>query len=121
MSFIKIQCIGRLRQILRQWRDKAYRSSHRTPSDVPSGHLAVRVGINHTRFVVRASYLNHPIFKKLLVEAEEEYGFSNHGPLAIPCEEVTFQEVIRFISRSESGIESQPLLHHHRMQRYIED
>ncbi|CAL0326998.1 unnamed protein product [Lupinus luteus] len=116
----KIQSIVKLRQMLRQWRDKAHRSFHRTPSDVPSGHLAVCVGINQTRFVVRTSYLNHPVFKKLLVEAEEEYGFSNHGPLAIPCEESLFQEVIHFISRSESGIESQPLLHRYRIQGYVD-
>ncbi|KAK7283402.1 hypothetical protein RIF29_12897 [Crotalaria pallida] len=99
----KIRHIVRLRQMLRRWRNKARMSAHRTPSDVPAGHVAVCVGINNTRFVVRATYLNHPVFKKLLVEAEEEYGFSNHGPLAIPCEEALFEEVVRFISRSESS------------------
>ncbi|MBA0775674.1 hypothetical protein Gotri_010791, partial [Gossypium trilobum] len=55
------------------------------------------------RFVVRVTYLNHPVFRKFLAEAEEEYGFSNQGPLTIPCDESVFEEVIRFISRSESG------------------
>ncbi|OIW20615.1 hypothetical protein TanjilG_17062 [Lupinus angustifolius] len=103
IKFSQFQYIVKLCQILRQWRGKAHRSIRRTPPDVPSGHLAVCVDINHTRFVVRASYLNHPVFKKLLVEAEEEYGFSNHGPLTIPCEEVLFQEAIRFISRLIQG------------------
>ncbi|XP_028766591.1 auxin-induced protein 6B-like [Neltuma alba] len=99
----KIRHIVRLRQMLRQWRNKARMSARRIPSDVPAGHVAVCVGNNSRRFVVRASYLNHPVFKKLLVQAEEEYGFSNHGPLAIPCDEAVFEEVLGYISRSESG------------------
>lgn len=91
--------------MLQRWRNKArMMSAHRTPSDVPAGHVAVCVGSNSRRFVVRATYLNHPVFNNLLVQAEEEYGFSNHdGPLAIPCDEVLFEEVLRSISRSESG------------------
>ncbi|KAM1012344.1 hypothetical protein ACFX13_043214 [Malus domestica] len=99
----KIRHIVRLHQLLRRWRSKACTSNKRIPSDVPTGHVAVCVGTSRTRFVVRASYLNHPVFKKLLVQAEEEYGFSNSGPLAIPCDESLFEEVLRFISRSESG------------------
>ncbi|XVE94590.1 hypothetical protein REPUB_Repub02eG0021600 [Reevesia pubescens] len=99
----KIRHIVRLRQMLRQWRNKARMSASRTPADVPAGHVAVCVGTSCRRFVVRASYLNHPVFKKLLIQAEEEYGFTNQGPLAIPCDESDFEEVIRFISRSESA------------------
>ena len=99
----KIRHIVRLRQMLRRWRNKARLSANRIPSDVPAGHVAVCVGSSCRRFVVRATHLNHPIFKKLLVQAEEEYGFNNQGPLAIPCDESLFEEVLRFISRSESG------------------
>ena len=104
----KIRHIVRLRQMLRRWRNKARMSANRSsaaapPSDVPAGHVAVCVGINCTRFIVRATYLNHPVFQKLLVQAEEEYGFANNGPLAIPCDEALFEDAIRFISRSESG------------------
>ena len=113
--------IVRLRQMLRRWRSKARMSAHRIPSDVPAGHVAVCVGTNSRRFVVRATYLNHPVFKKLLVEAEEEYGFSNHGLLAIPCDEALFEQLLRFISRSDCHLalrnnlhfylQSLPLLH----------
>ena len=98
----KIRHIVRLRQMLRRWRNKARLSSASrcVPSDVPSGHVAVCVGSECRRFVVRASYLNHPILSNLLVQAEEEYGFVNQGPLVIPCEESVFEEAIRFISRS---------------------
>ncbi|KAL2318842.1 hypothetical protein Fmac_032718 [Flemingia macrophylla] len=99
----QIRHIVRLRQMLRRWRSKARMSATRAPSDVPAGHVAVCVGSNSTRFVVRATYLNHPVFKKLLLEAEEEYGFSNHGPLAIPCDENLFREILRFISRTDSS------------------
>ncbi|GMI83100.1 SMALL AUXIN UPREGULATED RNA 69 [Hibiscus trionum] len=99
----KIRCIVRLRQMLRRWRNKARMSASRIPSDVPSGHVAVCVGTSGRRFVVQVTYLNHPVFKNFLIQAEEEYGFSNEGPLTIPCDESVFEEVIRFISRSESG------------------
>ncbi|KAG6699404.1 hypothetical protein I3842_08G066100 [Carya illinoinensis] len=94
----KIYHIVRLCQMLRRWRNKARMSANRIPSDVPAGHVPVCVGTSCKRFVVPATYLNHPVFKKLLVQAEEEYGFANQGPLAIPCDESLFEEVLRFIS-----------------------
>ncbi|KNA16079.1 hypothetical protein SOVF_092000 [Spinacia oleracea] len=98
----KIRHIVRLRQMLRRWRSKA--AQRRIPSDVPAGHIAVTVGCNSRRFVVRASYLNHPVLRKLLVQAEEEYGFTNQiGPLSIPCDEKVFEEIIRFLNRSDSN------------------
>ncbi|XXG74940.1 hypothetical protein AAC387_Pa07g3548 [Persea americana] len=107
----KIQYIVRLRQMLRRWRAKAAVAAKinaaggappgRIPADVPAGHVAVRVGTNSRRFVVRATYLNHPLFKKLLAQAEEEFGFGNSGPLAIPCDESVFEEILRFVSRKD--------------------
>ncbi|XP_022772137.1 auxin-induced protein 6B-like [Durio zibethinus] len=100
----KILRIVRLMQMLRRWRNKASSmSASPIPSDVPSGHVAVCVGTSCRRFVVRTTYLNHPVFRKLLIQTEEEYGFTNQGPLAIPCDESVFEEVIRFISQSESN------------------
>ncbi|GLT92026.1 hypothetical protein SLE2022_098850 [Rubroshorea leprosula] len=99
----KIRHIVKLQQMLRRWRNKARVSAGRIPADVPAGHVAVCVGTNCKRFVVRATYLNHPVFEKLLLQAEEEFGFTNQGPLAIPCDESVFEEAIRFISLSESG------------------
>ncbi|KAI4388471.1 hypothetical protein MLD38_000793 [Melastoma candidum] len=108
----RIRRIVRLRQMLRSWRDKARfsspslsspsRRSGRAPSDVPAGHVAIYAGREgqSRRFVVRATHLNHPVFAKLLAEAEEEYGFGHDGPLMIPCEESVFEDVIRFASGS---------------------
>ncbi|KAI3515292.1 hypothetical protein L1887_14128 [Cichorium endivia] len=98
----RIHHIVRVRQMLRRWRRRSSSSSRRCiATDVPAGHVAICVGSNCRRFIVRATYLNHPIFQKLLIEAEEEYGFTNAGPLTIPCEESEFEQILRFISRPE--------------------
>ncbi|WOH00668.1 hypothetical protein DCAR_0520041 [Daucus carota subsp. sativus] len=123
----KICSIIKLRLLLRRWRKNTSRSSRRIPCDVPPGHIAVYVGLNHRRFVVHLAHLNHPVFKKLLAQAEEEYGFTTSGPLHIPCDELIFQDFLRCLcGRSDykaSGVclrtklishdawaESQPLL-----------
>lgn len=111
----KIRHIVRLRQLLLRWRNRAASSRNtklaaapgsgggsRIPPDVPAGHVALSVGADCRRFVVPATYLNHPLFQKLLVQAEEEYGFAHQGPLAIPCDESVFEAVLRFLSRSDS-------------------
>ncbi|KAK7257999.1 hypothetical protein RIF29_32374 [Crotalaria pallida] len=97
----KIRRIVRIRQMLFRWRNKARVTSTRAalPPDVPAGCIAVRVGPTESRFIIRASYLNHPIFLKLLAEAEEEYGFCNEGPLAIPCDEEHFKELLFVVSQ----------------------
>lgn len=101
--------------MLRSWRNKAksQSASHRLPPDVPAGYVAICVGSRLRRFIVRASYLNHPIFRQLLSQAEEEYGFANYsGPLAIPCDESLFEEILRFVSRGDSvNSESQRCRH----------
>ncbi|KAG5526753.1 hypothetical protein RHGRI_032870 [Rhododendron griersonianum] len=110
-KYNKIRHIVRIRQMLKRWRKKAASSSSSStrvaagwvPPDVPSGHVAICVGTDCKRFVVRATYLNHPIFKRLLAQAEEEYGFANPGPLALPCDESLFEEILRVVSRSDSG------------------
>ncbi|XP_047329384.1 auxin-responsive protein SAUR15-like [Impatiens glandulifera] len=100
----KILHIVKLRQMLRQWRQKAATATlNRLPSDVPAGHVAVCVGTTLRRFIIPTSYLNHPVFRTLLVLAEEEYGFTNSGPLMIPCEEELFEEILNQLNRSDSG------------------
>ncbi|PKA48782.1 Indole-3-acetic acid-induced protein ARG7 [Apostasia shenzhenica] len=97
----KIRHIVRLRQMLRRWRMRARGSAAAaTPADVPAGHVAVCVGSSNRRFVVKAAHLNHPAFQKLLLQAEEEYGFSCHGPLSLPCDESLFVQILRQISSS---------------------
>lgn len=99
----KIRHIVRLRQMLKRWRKKAAATSRGTPSDVPAGHVVVAVGTTCKRFVIRTTYLNHAVFKKLLIQAEEEYGFTNSGPLTIPCDESLFEEILRYLDSTESS------------------
>ena len=65
-------------------------------SAVPKGHLAVYVGQedgDFQRVLVPVIYFNHPLFSKLLREAEEEYGFQHQGGITIPCRISEFEQV----------------------------
>lgn len=62
---------------------------------VPKGYFAIYVGeTEKKRYVVPISYLKHPCFQNLLIQAEEEFGF-NHptGGLTIPCSVETFMDL----------------------------
>nr|CAN70451.1 hypothetical protein VITISV_035054 [Vitis vinifera] len=63
--------------------------------EVPTGHFAVYVGeVEKRRYVVPISYLNHPSFRSLLCQAEEEFGFTHPmGGLTIPCNEDAFVDL----------------------------
>ncbi|KAF8042544.1 hypothetical protein BT93_A1007 [Corymbia citriodora subsp. variegata] len=74
-------------------------SRRNPPSDVPPGHLAVLVGTSSQRFVIKAEHLNHPIFHPLLDQAYEELSHQRNGPLALPCNESRFREVVGSIER----------------------
>ncbi|EPS61615.1 auxin-responsive family protein, partial [Genlisea aurea] len=86
---------------------------------IPRGFVAVTVGRSaeeeqQQRFVIPVAYLNHPLFLQLLEEAEEEYGFSQRGPINIPC------LVERF--RSVSGlIDLETTSHHHHHHHHHND
>ncbi|XP_022974339.1 auxin-responsive protein SAUR32-like [Cucurbita maxima] len=58
---------------------------HRNKVETPKGCLAILVGQQQERFVIPVIYVNHPLFAQLLKEAEDEYGFDQKGPIAIPC------------------------------------
>lgn len=81
------------------WRKHAHREGKKPPADVPPGHLAVTVGESNRRFVIRADYLNHPIFQQLLEQAYEGYDPSKtkSGPLPIPCDECLFEDIVQFL------------------------
>ncbi|KAL8121400.1 hypothetical protein AgCh_018219 [Apium graveolens] len=60
----------------------------------PEGCLSVYVGPEKQRFVIKTRYVNHPLFKILLEEAESEYGYSSQGPLALPCNVEIFGKLL---------------------------
>lgn len=80
--------------------------------DVPKGCLAIMVGqqeAEQQRFVIPVMYMNHPLFAELLKEAEEEYGFAQKGPIAIPCGVEEFRHVQGVIDKEQEELQG----HHH--------
>lgn len=72
-----------------------------TPEDVPKGHLVVYVGAELKRFVIRASFLDHPLFRALLDLAQEVYKFSPDSKLCIPCDEAIFLGILRCVEAQQ--------------------
>ncbi|KAK9942808.1 hypothetical protein M0R45_008456 [Rubus argutus] len=68
--------------------------------DIPKGYLAVYVGESQKkRFIIPISYLNHPLFRDLLSQAEEEFGYDHPmGGITIPCSEHTFLDLTTRLS-----------------------
>ncbi|KAJ1273309.1 hypothetical protein BS78_06G270300 [Paspalum vaginatum] len=93
-----------LHRALRRWRSRASSAVGGRDGDkaaVPAGHVAVLVegGPSARRFVVRVAHLSHPAFLELLRQAEEEYGFpAAAGPIALPCDEDRFLDVLHRVS-----------------------
>ena len=114
---ITIPSLVCLRRAVRRWRSRSRTSAARAASSrsgknngdatVPAGHVAVCVGgtgggegsTGPRRFVVRLAHLTHPAFLELLRQAEEEYGFpAASGPIALPCDEDHFLDVLHRVS-----------------------
>ena len=60
----------------------------------PRGCFFVYVGPEKQRFVIKTKYVNHPLFKVLLEEAETENGFMSDGPILLPCDVNLFYKVL---------------------------
>ncbi|KAK4357662.1 hypothetical protein RND71_023272 [Anisodus tanguticus] len=74
---------------------------------VREGCFSVYVGPERQRFVIRTKYLNHPLFRMLLEEAESEFGYSSEGPLVLPCDVDLFEKLLMEMDDSDE------LDHHH--------
>jgi SAUR family protein len=100
-----------LRRTVRRWRSRAAAAGASSlverPDAVPAGHVAVRVDGGDgpaRRFVLRLAHLNHPAFRGLLRQAEEEYGFpAASGPITLPCDEDRFLDVLHRVSSSSKA------------------
>ncbi|KAK4256912.1 hypothetical protein QN277_006573 [Acacia crassicarpa] len=71
------------------------------------GCFSVYVGEERKRFKVKTELVNHPQFKKLLDDAEMEYGFVN-GPIWLPCSVELFFNVMAeiMVAKEEEEEES---------------
>ena len=60
-----------------------------------AGCFSVYVGAGRERFVVPVERANHRLFRRLLDDAELEYGYAAQGPLALPgCDVAAFLGVM---------------------------
>ncbi|KAL1814570.1 hypothetical protein ACET3Z_017144 [Daucus carota] len=68
----------------------------------PRGCFFVYVGPEKQRFVIKTEYVNHPLFKTLLEDAEAEYGFMSDGPILLPCDVNLFYKVLAEMDSNKS-------------------
>ncbi|KAL3512545.1 hypothetical protein ACH5RR_025262 [Cinchona calisaya] len=71
-----------------------YKKTRQNNKVAQKGCFSVYVGPEKQRFVIKAKYANHPLFKMLLEDAELEYGYTSEGPLLLPCEVDLFYKVL---------------------------
>ncbi|KAL1313739.1 auxin-responsive protein SAUR50-like [Arachis ipaensis] len=71
-------------------------SSRDDEKGVKEGHFVVIAtqGWKEERFFIELGHLDNPDFVQLLKQAEEEYGFSQEGALAIPCDPLYLKTII---------------------------
>jgi len=91
---------GLIMKTLDRCRSSARRSK---PAPVPEGCFTVCVGAGRQRFVVRTECVNHPLFRALLEEAEEAFGYAAAGPLALPCDADAFVRVLEQIEEEDAA------------------
>lgn len=102
----ELECL-QPKQEAEDYRIKLKRSSssplrrHNILSKPPKGYLAVYVGEERRRFLVKANFLNHPLFSVLLDKAKEEFGFDQKGPLNIPCDIAFFQHIMFLVESND--------------------
>ncbi|KAJ6892433.1 hypothetical protein NC651_025590 [Populus alba x Populus x berolinensis] len=71
------------------------------PKDVPKGHLAVYVGEDCKRYVIKVTSLQHPLFKAMLDRTEEVFGFTTGPKLCIPCNENMFNSILHCVNSQQ--------------------
>jgi SAUR family protein len=81
-------------------------SDDSAPDDVPEGYFVAYVGEERRRFVIKAKYLSHPVFKALLNKSAEEYGYEHKGGLEIACGVVFFEHLLYLIETNDPSLSS---------------
>lgn len=83
------------------WPDSDWDDMATGTAVAPHGYLAVYVGPDRSRFVIKTESVNHPLFRMLLDDAEREYGFDFAGPLTLPCEVAVFRSILGALSSTD--------------------
>ncbi|KAH6768966.1 hypothetical protein C2S51_014302 [Perilla frutescens var. frutescens] len=86
-------------KIWKTWKSSSGKKQQQWQQKRKSGCLSIYVGEERERFVIKTEYVNHPLFKALLEEAESEYGYSCEGPLLLPCNVDHFLHLLAEINK----------------------
>ncbi|KAL4186535.1 hypothetical protein AMTRI_Chr09g14570 [Amborella trichopoda] len=89
----------RIMENARKWKKQAMRQRLYLVAD--EGHFVIYT-IDGRRFMILLAYLNCPIFRDLLLMAEEEFGFTGCGPLRASCEAFVMEYIISLLSKNAS-------------------
>ncbi|XP_058784533.1 auxin-responsive protein SAUR71-like [Vicia villosa] len=84
--------------------NKSMKKQKDNPKKPPHGCLCVYVGAERQRFIIKIKILNHHLFKSLLEDVENEYGYGNNGPLWLPCDVNIFCEALMEIKSAMSDM-----------------
>ncbi|KAL4186538.1 hypothetical protein AMTRI_Chr09g34440 [Amborella trichopoda] len=76
-------------------------TSNRMDSVAVEGHFVIYT-VDGSRFVIPIAFLNHPIFRELLLVAEEEFGFIGSHPLTVPCESFVMEYIVSLLKKNAS-------------------
>ncbi|RLN34746.1 auxin-responsive protein SAUR41-like [Panicum miliaceum] len=94
---------GRRPRLITKTLDRCRSARRGRQQPAPEGCFTVYVGAGRQRFVVRTECVNHPLFRALLEEAEEAFGYAAAGPLALPCDADAFVRVLEQIEEEEAA------------------
>uniref|UniRef100_A0ACD5XG49 Uncharacterized protein n=1 Tax=Avena sativa TaxID=4498 RepID=A0ACD5XG49_AVESA len=86
---------------LERCRSGLARGGGKVSAGTAPGCFSVYVGQERERFVVRADRANHPLFRRLLDDAEREYGYTAQGPLVLPCSVDAFLDILWHMDNDE--------------------
>ncbi|XP_058734161.1 auxin-responsive protein SAUR71-like [Vicia villosa] len=114
MDFVK-NCKSLLRscKLSSKTRVKKQKDSPKKPQH---GCVCVYVGDERQRFIIKIKILNHPLFKSLLEDVENEYGYGKNGPLWLPCDVDMFCEALVEIKSAMSDMGCKfPISHYSNM------
>ncbi|CAL5073005.1 unnamed protein product [Urochloa decumbens] len=97
----KWQMMGVLREKRLSW-GAAKEADECCTSVAGKGHCVVYT-VDGMRFEVPLVYLSKTVFTELLQMSHEEFGFTSHGRITIPCDAAVMEYVMCLLRRSASA------------------